>query len=377
MQSNRFSHTYIATVASLLLLSLVFSACSTSPSVQTATTQPVHVAGLFALGNRIAESDGHGTITYPVFHGVNRSGGEYVCVNAAQGVGKAGTFDGPVDQASVDAMLAWKITIVRVPLNEDCWLGINGEPGNGITVAQYRQAVLNYVNLLRKNKLMVILDLHWAAPGTQQAVKQLPMPDLDHAPAFWTSVAGTFKNDPYVLFDLFNEPYANSWQCWLNGSTKANMKPCPDVEYAAAGFQTLVNAVRGAGANNLIMLGGLAYANDFYGWMQFKPRDPLNNLIASFHIYQYNGCNTTGCLDDSVAPVMAKYPVLVGEIGEFDCSDQFINGIMAWFDARHVSYLAWAWDVYDCGSFPSLISSYDGTPTSFGAGYKQHLLSFG
>ena len=33
------------------------------------------------------------------------------------------------------------------------------------------------------------------------------MPDLDHSPAFWTSVAATFKSDPGVVFDVFNEPY--------------------------------------------------------------------------------------------------------------------------------------------------------------------------
>ena len=28
----------------------------------------------------------------------------------------------------------------------------------------------------------------------------------DHALDFWTSVATTFKDDPMVIFDLFNEP---------------------------------------------------------------------------------------------------------------------------------------------------------------------------
>ena len=56
--------------------------------------------------------------------GVNRSGGEFACVQ-----GK-GIWDGPVDQASVDAMKAWNIHAVRVPLNEECWLGdhVTGAP---------------------------------------------------------------------------------------------------------------------------------------------------------------------------------------------------------------------------------------------------------
>ena len=55
------------------------------------------------------------------YHGVDRMGTEYSCLSG-------NTFDGPADQASVSAMLSWKINIVRVPMNEDCWLGINGEP---------------------------------------------------------------------------------------------------------------------------------------------------------------------------------------------------------------------------------------------------------
>ena len=43
-----------------------------------------------------------------------------MCVHGGQ------VFDGPADSTSVQAMAAWHINAVRVPLNEDCWLGING-----------------------------------------------------------------------------------------------------------------------------------------------------------------------------------------------------------------------------------------------------------
>ena len=38
----------------------------------------------------------------------------------------------------MNAMLAWKINAVRVTINEDCWLGINGLPADG-NPAGYRQ----------------------------------------------------------------------------------------------------------------------------------------------------------------------------------------------------------------------------------------------
>jgi len=357
-----------------------------------ATAGPGSVAnvgpGLHVVGNQImrsqsgAQSAPGGASSAPttsdaaastaafVYHGVNRSGTEYKCTQKG-----GGTFDGPSDQTSISAMLSWKITIVRVPLNEDCWLGINGEPANGTTAAQYQQDIVSYVKLLRQNNLAVILDLHWNAAGNEQALGQQPMPDLDHAPAFWSGVATTFKADPFVVFDLYNEPYTTDWHCWQQGSTGANVKPCRDVNFAVAGMQTLVNTVRATGAGNLILIGGLAYANNMFGWAQFKPNDPGNNLAASFHIYPNNGCNNTGCLDSSVAPVAEQYPVIAEEIGEMDCADQFITNMLPWFDSHHIGYLAWAWDTHDCAAFPALIGNYDGTATAYGMGFKRHLSS--
>jgi hypothetical protein len=291
-------------------------------------------------------------------------------------------LDTAANAASITAFQSWDIQAVRLPVNEDCWLGINGYPAAQYTAATYQQTIVNYINLLTSNNFIVILDLQWNAPGTTQANKQVPMPDLDHSPAFWTSAANTFKNNSSVIFDMFNEPYpANNsdttqgWTCWRDGSTAASASPCPEENYAVAGMQTLVNTVRATGATNIIMLGGLEYSNDLSQWLQFEPTDSTNNLAASFHLYNFNGCNNTSCWSSQVAPVAAKVPVITGELGENDCADTFINTAMSWLDQQGIGYLAWGWDTYDCSSFPSLITDYSGTPTAFGAGFKQHLIA--
>ena len=43
----------------------------------------------------------------------------------------------------------------------------------------------------------------------------------DHAIDFWTSVATTFKDDPMVIFDLFNEPILNANDRFGNGRSCA------------------------------------------------------------------------------------------------------------------------------------------------------------
>ena len=50
--------------------------------------------------------------------------------------------------------------------------------------------------------------------------------------------------------------------------------------------------------------------------------------------------------------------------------------VMTWLDARSASYLAWAWNAdFGRGSGPGLITSYIGTPTGFGTGYRGRLLA--
>jgi hypothetical protein len=292
--------------------------------------------------------------------GVDRSGTESMCIHGT------GIFDGPVDQAAISAITAWHANAVRVPLNEDCWLAINGVPA-AYSGASYINAIMQLVSTLRQNGLYVILDLHWNNGGTAAATGQQQMADLDHAPAFWTGVANTFKNYQDVVFDLYNEPHDISWSCWLNGGCQVNGWP-------VAGMQLLVNTVRATGATNVVMVGGLAYASDLTGWLANEPNDPLHNLAASQHSYNFAGCNMQSCWTSTLAPVAQKVPLVTGELGENDCAHGYIDGFMSWADSAGVSYLGWAWNAdFNCNTGPSLITDYNGTPSGFGAGLQAHL----
>jgi hypothetical protein len=74
-----------------------------------------------------------------VLRGVNLSGAEYACIS------QGSVWDNPPgDPATVAAMLTWHVNVVRVPLDEECWLGINGAP-KGLTARQYRAAIAAFV----------------------------------------------------------------------------------------------------------------------------------------------------------------------------------------------------------------------------------------
>ncbi len=244
--------------------------------------------------------------------GVDRPGTEYACQEGW--ADSDGDDTAAAAAADAAAIAAWHANAVRIPLNEDCWLGINDEPSYG-TVSGYQQVVERFVADLNADGIYAILDLHWSAPGTTVADGQRPMPD-DHSAAFWTSVADTFKTDPAVLFDAFNEPYSPaadypdaasypvSWSCWqrrrlhVAGDVDGTDPGSHPATYTAVGMQTLVDAIRATGASQPILLGGLAYANDLSGWLAHEPTDPDHQLAASFHNYEGEACSTMSCWND-------------------------------------------------------------------------------
>jgi len=310
--------------------------------------------------------------------GVDHSGSEYACIRG----GGHGIFEGPDPDTLATAMLTWgHVNAVRLPLNEDCWLGINGVNATYGGDA-YQVAVVHYAARLHAHGLFTILDLHWNAPGSFPATAQQPMADADHAPAFWTSVATAFKADPMAVFDLYNEPFVDTvnaqttdaWGCWANGCTITRSAGAVTGSWRSAGMKDLVDAVRATGATNVLMLGGLAYANDLSGWLAHVPADPLAQLVASAHVYNFNSCAGTPCWDGTIGAVAAAHPVVTGELGENDCAHGFIDTYMPWADSHGVSYLGWTWNTWDCSSGPALVTTYDGTATGFGQGLKAHLL---
>ena len=135
-------------------------------------------------------------------------------------------------------------------------------------------------------------------------------------------------------------------------------------------MQSMVNAVL-TGATNVMMLGGEEYSNDLTDWLQYEPTDPDNNLVASWHSYNGNTCDTLSCWTSEVQPVIAKVPVIAGEIGEGDRRDLLrLAHELAGVGGHLVPRLDlddWA---NGCATGPTLITDYAGDATPYGTAYK-------
>jgi hypothetical protein len=402
------------------------SAGSSSPGGSAAPPAPAKPAppAVHVANGHLVDGDGH-----PLrLLGVNVSGGEDLC---RYDFDTPAVFHGPTQAHDVVPNLAaaqdiasWRTNVVRVTLNEDCWLGNaqskDGGQDGGINPAKagapYQAAVATYVRTLHAAGLAVILDIHENAPNVTIKGKPRPpadsfqrMADEDYTPSFWRSVATRFRDDPDVIFDLFNEPHSLdatpsgspelTWSCWEHGCSfpdyeTGNGTVKTDRPWRTAGMDELVAAVRSTGSTQPIMLGGLDWASDLSGWLpatQYLRTHGETQLVASFHTYNFAGCNTQSCWDQTLRPILAAgIPIITGELGEgtppgqknqVPCGDDnYITPYMNWADAAGVSYLGWSWNVaadgYTCSADPALIQTYGppATPTqSFGQVFHDHL----
>lgn len=320
--------------------------------------------------------------------GVDVTGTEDACVL------NDGFSWGPLDLAEAKVIASWHINAVRIPLNESCWLGNNSSPAQ-YSGSNYQSEIQTWVQALNAAGVYAILDLHWTDPpggGTANAAQgQWPMADATYSIPFWTQVATTFKSYPAVIFDTFNEPYlgnatAGDYQCWLNGctnSTSMQYGGAPDtgkvINYQTAGQQQMVNAIRGAGATQPIMIEGLNWGDDPCNVEQgqnscgsssqfaYMPTDPQKQLVMSFHAYgsapggSQHGCSNTTCWGQmKAAAVAAGLPIVTGEVGDLDGGSGYIFEYMAWADQNNVGYLGWAWQAG--GGNLDLVSDWNGTP---------------
>jgi hypothetical protein len=340
----------------LALALLVILAAASLPGSAAASAPGLHVSG-----NHLVDGSGR-TIE---LRGVNRSGSEYACIQGW------GIFDGPADAASVEAIASWHVNFVRVPLNEDCWLGIGGATARYAGVA-YRRAIVEYVQLLHRYGMFVELSLIWGAPGAHKATYQPASPDEDHSPAMWASMARTFAGDPDVILAPWGETVVDA-RCFLRGGMCGATFGRKNTPYRTAGMQQAVAVMRAAGYRGPIAIPGIDYANDLSQWLSHEPHDPLHQLVAEAHVYGNNTCSSTTCLDRTMAPVSRRVPLIFAETGEtYDdssCGSANIARLIGWADANAAGYAAWTWDTW--GTCGSLIKGYDGTPANaYGAWVK-------
>ncbi|HZU81926.1 MAG TPA: glycoside hydrolase family 5 protein [Polyangiaceae bacterium] len=286
------------------------------------------------------------------------------------------------DQVETDYITmhdVWHANVVRLPLNQDCWIN---DPTNPSYDSSYEAVVDEQVGWAKAHGMDIILDLHWSDKGSYSVGQaclqnntncQQDMADA-HSVVFWQQVATKYKNDPSVLFELYNEPRigggnpnASSWDTWLNGGMSSG--------FPVHGMQELYDTVRATGANNLVIIGGLDWSFNLTG-LATNHAVTGTNIVYNTHVYNQDGESNWY---NNFGQFAATYPIIATEFGDHSgsCSPMintdftnYANGGMVAGNAP-ANKLSWtAWAFYYMASnvctFPELVNSDQTTPNAMG-----------
>ncbi len=260
-------------------------------------------------------------------------------------------------------MKSWGATVVRFTVSQDAWL-----KGAARYDANYEPTLDAQIHTLRSLGIDVILCLSTSDKGDlgNQSPASQQMPDQNSI-AFWKQIAAKYKDDGGVIFQTYRIPYDVDWNVWRNGGqvTTAGFK--------AVGMQTIYDAIRGQGADNLIIANPRLWA--------FQLTD-----ISGYEISGYNVAYGIEALSyDNYPPdkwqgswgfAASTYPLFVFTFTTSSCDTDYAKQFLAYADPLHVSWVAAIWDVYatcDDSHFPNLVKDWQGTPTPLGQVVKTAL----
>jgi endoglucanase len=353
--------------------------------------------------------DGQGRTVQP--RGVNYSGFEFAVMQGWSSADPSGAQAGQSGGPRWSALQSWNVNTLRLPLNEASWLGKPCTDTEGVEqdpdpANNYRAAVEGQVKQAIAAGLYVILDLHWSAPGRTCPLLQMQMANADNSLDFWRSVAETFKDQPAVLFELFNEPFTNfgfsgnAWTAVMHGvggrftsypaTSAGGVWKEIDTEWAVASYQAMLDTVRATGARNIVLVGSLQYAQDLSGWLIHRATDPLQQMAAVWHPYPTFGAawGSPEHSQPNEAPqvfehardiIAAGIPLIATEVGDRNTPGTvgapLVTTITDWADTHGVGVLGWGWNVWQEPDHV-LIRDVDGSPTDgYGRTFRDWLLT--
>lgn len=326
-----------------------------------------------------------------IYAGVDESGGEFG-VYGAKGTGLPGEFGVTyafLDQSTVSTWIDDQgINFFRIAflLERMCPLATGlGSTFNETYYDEYADAV----NYITGQGAYVLLDPHnyyrYNDPSSQPTSGSIIGDTSDSAAAttddfaaFWGELASRFASNDFVVFGLMNEPHDMSTELIVDNN------------------QAAINAIRAAGANQLILAPGNGYTGGHSWnastcstcdpsseWLQ-KLTDPANNTAIDIHEYldeDFSGTHNT-CTQSGPANLygltewLNEYGLkaVISEFGAGANSDcyEYVEDLLQYLAANdaYIGWSAWAagpfWGTADACCGPDTGNLEPGTLTTDG-----------
>jgi aryl-phospho-beta-D-glucosidase BglC (GH1 family) len=297
--------------------------------------------------------------------GVNRSGLEYSRSLAEANITRA---------EMAEIVGGWNANIVRLPFNQDFAFHVDG----------YLDAMDQAIAWAAESGAYTLLDLQWldadrafGSNGDLSINRVAPLPDPDTI-ALWTMLAERYRDEPAVLFDLFNEPHHplpddsnDLYVLTADGVPVTTSSRRVGMREWQPWARRLIAAIRGVHPAALIFVAGTSWAYDLRGFPLVDPRGvPLANIVYNTHVYPWVRTRTIlfepweADWHRAFGHLASRVPVFAGEWG--GTTDDLLWGqrLLAYFEMHNIGWTAWSW-----ADWPHLVVSArdsDYAPTPFG-----------
>lgn len=281
-------------------------------------------------GNRIVTRETNQPVR---LRGVNRSGLEYAWAGAEGYLASVGMSEAEVQTLTGE----WGANIIRLPFTQQLALE---DPA-------YLDAMDTFIRWATAHGVYTLLDLQWlrqsdnfGTASNGSVIRIAPLPDMD-SPRLWRMLGERYRNEPGVLYDLYNEPHdvsAADWNYWAT---------------------LLTDTLREVHPDSLIFISGLDWGYDLRG-----VKVDAANIVYSTHVY----AGKTPAWKKAFAKRAKTEPVFAGEWGGTDEQVYWGMELAHLFDQLGMGWTAWSWS-----DWPHL--QQNGQPTPFGSLVRAHLTS--
>ena len=336
----------------LVLLFAVMPAstfAATKPKSQPHTVHHYTVTGRpYVVGNRIYDGSGNPII----FRGTHISSALDVAHPESNEVLATQHLNSQFFTVLHDT---WNMNAVRIATSDWLW------DADKLGYIAKLQQVANEAN---QAGLYVIFSLHEDdKTGLPFPPNNVNMPS-PKAVEYWTAVASTFKDNPMVIFDVFNEPREAGlnrykltdadWQYWLHGGTRNGR--------TVVGMQDLVNAIRSTGAQQIVIV------EAFENWFATIGNNFVQDqeVVYSVHQYFQPSIRTISTWDQKFGKLSLTKPMYIGEWAlqpnpafpsrcidlAYDQTTQLLQSFLTYMEQHYVSWTAYAFLI------KSLITDY-------------------
>jgi mannan endo-1,4-beta-mannosidase len=218
----------------------------------------------------------------------------------------------------------WGFNTIRVP---NYLLGSYNQPHPAQDNYQTNQKI---VDIYTSQGAVVIFDAHDRIGGYYEGEQWEILKD------YWREMAIQFKDNPYVWFNLHNEP--------------GNSNPQPEkwVNY----HRQLIDIIRSEGANNIIVVDGEAWGQDHHTRTIASDAHNImagnDNILFSIHVYDQWVNNDIAAYFDQLHS--QNIPIIVGEYGSENVGKNVIQAsvnMMLAAQSREIGRIAWVGQALD------------------------------